>query len=257
MNKIIYMLTLSFLFIQACSENSTAPVPDKIYGVEGTVLDTAGVPLSGVQVYCLFDYGYIPDTAENNINKILSITDTSYVNKLWQNFPNPLSKDTYIRFSLSKECIVRFTISSKNDGRIIYQKDDTLQFGYYQRYFADLGTNKDFKNGLYDATFTINGPVGSTSVFKKEMCIISVRNKPNSVSSDMGRYVFDYKEAFIDDTVKECSIYYPDQIRDHVISDDIILQFKKDGYITKNILVTLYPGVIFNQDIILQKEGEQ
>lgn len=257
LKRIIYLLTISFLFIQACSENSTGPVPDKAYGVGGTVLDTAGVPVSGVQVYCLFDYGYIPDTTGININKGLTVTDSTFGNELWQNFPNPLSKDTYMRFSLGEESVVNLSISSKLNGRNIYQEVDTLQYGLYQKYFGELGNNADFKNGPYEASLTITTLNDSVYEFKKEMFIISDRNEPASVSSDRGKYIFNYNEAFINDTVKECSIFYPDQIHYHVISNNIILQFKKDGYITKYVPYTLYAGVMFNQDVILEKGAEQ
>jgi hypothetical protein len=49
-------LTLSFIIIQSCSDKITEPVPEVIYGVDGNVIDTACIPIGGVEVYCLFNY---------------------------------------------------------------------------------------------------------------------------------------------------------------------------------------------------------
>ena len=261
MKKLI-AIAISFLLIQGCSENSMEPLTEPIvieetFGLQGTVIDTAGIPISGVQIYCLFDYGYIPDSTEAIINKNAVVKDSSFGNELHQNFPNPFSKDTYIRFSILEESKVNFTISSKLDGRNIYQETDTLPYGLYQRYFNELGYNDDFKNGSYEVSLTITTLNDSLSELKKELFIVNDRNKPNSISNDTGGYTFNYNDAFINDTVKECSIYYPDQVNNHVIGNNIFLLFKKAGYITKYIQFMLYPKVLINQNIILENEGGQ
>lgn len=256
MKKLI-LLVLSFLLIQGCSENLTESLPEVIYGLEGVVLDTAGIPISGVQIYCLFDYGFLPDTTGNSLYKDMVLADSSFGNELHQNFPNPLSKDTYIRFSIRKQSIVDLSISSKLDGKVIYQNRDTLPYGFYQRFLGDLGRGKDIKNGPCEAVLNITTPDDSFITLKKELFIITDKNKANSVSSNEGHYIFNYKESFIDDTIKECFYYEPDEIYNHIIYNSIVLLFKKEGYVTKYVYVTLYPGIKLNQDVIMKKEEGQ
>ena len=235
MKKLI-LLALSFILIQSCSDKITEPVPEIIYGVDGNVIDTAGIPISGVEVYCLFDYGYIPDSTGVSLNKHLVLADSSFGNELHQNFPNPFSKDTYIRFSIKERSVVDLTVSSKVDGKVLYNEKDTLLYGLYQRYPGELGRGKELKNGPCEAVLTITTPADSVITLKKELFIITDRNVANSVTDNEGHYIFNYNEAFIDDTVKECYYYNPNIVRDHIINNNITLLFKKTG-ITRNIFI--------------------
>ncbi len=253
MKAIVFLnLALAVLYF-GCSDKVTSPRED-IYGVQGRVIDTSGSAISGASIYCLFDYGFIPDTSGYILEADHPLTDSIFNNGLEQNFPNPFSYYNYIRFSLHQESAVELEFSSDaSPGEVLLYRD-TLHYGWYQRYIAP-GINSNFKNGPCRYMLRIFPLTGESITFEKEGFLISDKNKPNSISGSDGYYLFNYDDAFINDTVKE--LYDPRYVYDHVISDNITLLVKKEGYVSRYVSLTLLRSVLYNQDIILKKGEEQ
>ncbi|OGU71511.1 MAG: hypothetical protein A2V93_09005 [Ignavibacteria bacterium RBG_16_34_14] len=255
MKKLLLILSLGLIICLGCDDELITPIIENNYGVYGTIIDTSGKPVSNVSIFYLFNYSELP-----NINlkpNYIFSTDSLFENKLFQNIPNPVYEDTYIRFSLDSRSVVELKLKYKLDGKTFYTYKDTLPYGMYQHYLDTLGRNTELKNGIYKYQLKIKSLDGFDFFDEKELVIVSVNNKPNSFSNDRGEYFFNGSEAFVGDTINVCSIYYPDDIYKYPIEDEIYLLFRKDGYLSKTIKVKLYPGIRFTQDVVLEKEGKQ
>lgn len=85
--KIIFFMTVSILLL-SCND-STTEVTLTTYSITGSVTDSDGNPLDDVNVYFVYHFNEVPAI---KVSKILS-QDTVY-----QNYPNPFSDSTNIRF---------------------------------------------------------------------------------------------------------------------------------------------------------------
>jgi len=240
---------LLWMFI-SCEDEIIIPT-EKIYGIQGTIIDTAGNVLNGVKVYCLFNYSYVP--LESSIRlPALNISDSVFTNQLYQNFPNPVFNETFVRFSLESKSTISLELKSNIDNNIYYSYKDTLNYGLYQHYLGDLSQNSQLKNGIYSYKLKLNSFTGNKYEDNKELILVGTENKPNSISDKYGKYTFNSEEAFIGDTIKVCNEYDPSHIYDQIIDDYIFLLFNKEGYQDKIIGVYMYPDVIYTQDIVLE-----
>ena len=229
-SKSFFQLFFLLIVITAagCSDKVVSPPPEKVFGVQGTVLDTAGNPVSGAKFYCLFDYGYIPDSTGGPSFPDSPLRDSVFSNELFQNFPNPLSKDTYLRFSLHQKSAVDLRLISKLDGSVVYELQDTLEYGLYQRYLA-IGSSPRVKNGIYRYVLGIT-PIGGTPIqFEKEMLILNYSNAPNFVSTGSGFYMFNYNDAFVGDTVSDCYSFEPGVFINILLLPSFICGFLRKG----------------------------
>jgi len=255
MNKIFLItILLSYVFI-SCEDEIITPT-EKIYGIQGTILDTSGNELNGVKVYCLFNYSYVP--LESSIPlSALNNSDSVFTNQLYQNFPNPVFNETFVRFSVDSKSTISLELKSNIDNNIYYSYKDTLDYGLYQHYLGDLAQNTQLKNGIYSYKLKSNSFTGNEFEDNKELILVGTENKPNSISDKYGKYTFNSEEAFIGDTIKVCNEYDPSNIYDKIIDDYIFLLFKKEGYHDKIIGVYMYPDVIYTQDIVLEGESNK
>jgi len=253
MNKLfLFLVLLTFVFI-SCEDEIITPT-EKIYGINGTIIDTLGNKLNGVKVYCLFNYSYIPPQTSNPLSTG-NTSDSVFTNLLYQNFPNPVFHETFIRFSVATTSIVDLVLKSNSDDKTYYSYKDTINYGLYQRYLGYLAQNTELKNGIYSYRFKSRSLSGNVFEDKKELFLVGTENKPNSISDEYGKYRFNSEEAFIGDTIKVCNEYDPSYIYDKIIEDYIFLLFKKVGYQDKIIGVYMYPDIIYTQDIILEGEN--
>jgi len=217
-------------------------------------MDTLGNPLNGVKIYCLFNYNYIPPT-NPKISLTTPTTDSLFENKLFQNFPNPVFYDTYIRYSVRSVSVVDLEIQFKINRKKLFTYTDTLQYGLYQNYLGYISNDTNFINGIYNYTFKVHSLNGNEFFDEKEMLIIGTENKPNAVSDDKGKYFFNSDYAFIGDTVTVSNGNDPNNTYKETITDFIYFLFKKDGYVPKIIGLKVYQDILFSQDVVLEEEG--
>jgi len=255
MNKhFLFLIFLLYVFI-SCEDGIIAPT-EKIYGIDGTIIDTSGNKLNGVKVYCLFNNNYIPSESSNPLSTV-STLDSVFTNLLYQNLPNPVFHETFVRFSVASKSIIDLELKSNSDGKSYYSYTDTLNYGLYQHYLGYLAQNTALKNGIYSYKFKSRSLNGNKFEDKKELLLVGTQNKPNSTSDKYGKYTFNIKEAFIGDTVMVCNYSDPNNVYEEVIYDYIFLLFRKVGYQDKIVGVTMYPDILYTQDIILETEDDQ
>ncbi|MEJ2617054.1 MAG: hypothetical protein P8Z35_19030 [Ignavibacteriaceae bacterium] len=254
---IIRFLFVIFLIISFdCKNNPDITEPSKEnYGVEGIIKDTVGKSISDVQIFCLFNYSQFPVQTNLNFFKLTS-PDSIINNKLYQNFPNPVLNYTYFRFALNKKSFVELTLKYKLNDSVIYKYSDTLSYGIYQHYLT-FDAIHNIKNGIYVFQLKINSFDANKSEYEKEMLILNGDNKPNSTSYNNGAYFFNVAEAFIGDTVSVCDLYSPENIINYPINNEIYLLFRKEGYKSKTIELSLYPNIKLTQDVVLVKDTGQ
>lgn len=254
MRKIIVVI-ISLLLSTACSDNPVTPIMEPVFGVQGSIIDKSGIPITDVRIYCLYDYNYIPDFL-NHIPVLLFSVDSVFENKLYQNIPNPVFNVTYIRFSLESKGFVKINLSYKGDTNIIYTYSDTLEYGLYQHYLGDLSRNEMIKNGIYTYTLECIFENGALFTESKELLLIGTENKPNGLSNEKGEYIFESREAFVGDTIIISSMYNPDNLYESIIQSNTYLLFSKEGYVQRIINFEIYPDLLYTQDVILEKEIE-
>lgn len=261
MNKqIVYLVITSFLvfqffFFNSCTEKSTIiePITER-FGLTGRIIDTSGVPIQGAGVYCIFNEYSIPTELEENISVLNKLNDKSDFDfELFNNFPNPFSNSTFIRFSIPEECIVKIKIKLKGSSSPVILYQETLAYGFYQ-YFADKAIERlNLLNGIYVYSLEAKGISGQNYNTEKEFFIVSDMGKPNSVSSSEGNYFLNYEHTFINDSVRVQYDANDDFAYKKNIWSTINVLVEKDGYQSKMIQTELYPNVMISRDIVLER----
>lgn len=250
--KYLFIL-IFFYFLLSCSDVLCPPDNIEIdSGIKGIVTDTLGQPLENVDVFCLYYFSYLP----NEVTQSFSLQKTSKIDSfafnLAQNFPNPFSNSTFLRFSLPDKSSVDFKIINRISNKTVYKFSKELNGGYFQYYLKNIVDSLNLLNGPYSYTLNAQLKDGILYSDKKELFIISDKGRPNSITDSQGKYVFDYRYTFVGDSVivndrKE----YLHSIN---LTNSVYLLFKKNGYYPKTIRVTLYPDVVLTNDIILIEE---
>ncbi len=244
------------LIINGC-DASIGPFEEKQNGFTGKVIDTEGNPVPGVDVYYIY-MNYNGDWGLNKagfLTRIDDVTDTLDW-KLYQNFPNPFSEATFIRFALPIDCTVDFSIVEKATGETKLILEDTLlYYGLYQFYFDNLLEKYNLHNGIY--RFGITAKVNGKTVFsdEKEFCLVQTDKNPNYVTDTQGICKFRYKYAYVGVTIP-VTYSNPDYYSELILTNEQFIVLKKEGFKTKLIPVSLYPSVENYQEIILVREGE-
>ncbi len=250
---LIYATTLAIVALCSCTQENIAPsIEEPRFGVFGTIVDTAGRPLDSVRVYCLFSWGFVPEPAKKGtVLARLSDVDT-FSFRLYQNFPNPFSQSTYLRFSLPRHSDARLTLVDRLDETIKYVYTERLLPGLYQMYLSRLVDSLQLRNGPYNYTLWVNIGGGVNYEATRQMFVISDSGTPNTTTNRFGRYYFDYRHAFVGDTV-----WYSDDgeyVYPWRLDNTVRLLFTRRGYVQKVVSVELYPGLLLRQDVVLQRE---
>jgi len=253
MRNTIYAFALAALLFFSCDDEILIP-PVENYGINGRIMDESGNPISGVQVYYLFNYYYMPNLTATD--KPMNETEVdSFGYALYQNFPNPVYNSSFIRYSLAADMDVELTVKENSTGTVKYKYSGFNYYGLYQHHLNEIVTSFQLENGGY----TIALKVSKNGAFKyeaeKKMIVISDIGKPNSVSDGNGKYFFDYNKACIGDTL----LYTTDgeHIYPNEITNQVNLLFKKDGFLTETISTSLYPEILLDRDVILKVEEVQ
>jgi hypothetical protein len=253
-----YIVLIVFLpfFLISCSDLSAPPIDTTPKGLSGQIMDVEGNPIDEAKIFCLYYLTYIPAEPVQALKINRSSTqDGSFDFRLFQNFPNPFSNSSFLRFSLPQECTVFLRIRTKNSATTVYQYTDILPYGLYQRYLENLVDSLNLKNCLYRYSLQAQGVNGTSYFSQKDLLIVSNLGSPNAISNDRGEYFFDYGQAFVGDSVMVTQNDIMDNMYKVILDNQVNLLIEKETYISKIITVELYPDVLVNQDIVLLKEN--
>jgi len=246
------MITLLFVisqFLISCNDDSCIVSVKSGNGIRGVVTDSSGHMLKDVKVFCLFYSKNIPKNPfkSKSIEKLADKKDFEF--DLEQNFPNPFSNSTFLRFSLPAKSFVDLEVIDKINNEIVYQFSDSLQGGFYQSYLKSIVDSLNLKNGVYIYTLNAHTVNGTNYSDTKEFFIISDKGNPNSITDSKGQYKFNYNQIFAGDSIV---IKYEDNYTYKIdLTNTVNILFEKGGYIPEVIQTTLYPGFILNQDVVL------
>lgn len=252
MKKIYLMAFLVLCFFISCEDEIITPI-EKNYGVQGRVLDENGNEIAGTNIYCLFNYSYLP-MQEFLVSPFNNNQVDSFGNTLYQNFPNPVYNSSFIRYSLADDMDVELTVKDNSTGNIRYTFSKFQNYGLYQHHLNEIVSSVQLKNGAYNISLKVSENSEVRYKSEKTMFVVSDIGKPNTVSDEQGKYLFNYNDACIGDTIVVTfngSNLYPE-----IINNEIYLLFEKEGYIPLVVKVSLYPEILINQDVILRKEEE-
>lgn len=248
--KNLYFLSILILIFVSCETDIVNP-PIANYGITGRVLDEAGNAITGVKIYCLFNYYYFRNS-ETHISDYINIEVDSFSYSLGQNFPNPVNNSTFLRYSLETDADIELNITNQNSGLVVYTYIDHKYYGLHQHHFNELVDSLQLENGCYIISLKVVKDGFMMFQEERKMFVISDLGKANSVSDDKGIYYFDYNKSSINDT-----IYYThdgQSIYPLEIDNSMNFIFKKDGYVTEYVSTKLYDGVLLNRDVLLLKE---
>lgn len=251
----MHLTSLKFLLlfimlngIMSCSDVS-GPFNDEIKsGIKGVVVDTSGQALENVKVFSLYYTQFIPPDISRHISIKKNSNNNDFKFNLEQNFPNPFSNSTFLRYSLPNKATVNFNIIDKNN-EIVYQSTNTLQAGYFQYFLGNIVDSLQLLNGPYSYNLMALTENGNKYSDSKNLFIISDKGKPNSTTDKQGIYTFDYKQTFEGDSLVVKSNENDSYIIN--LTNTVYLLFEKKGYYSKTIRVTLLPNLMLIHDVVL------
>ncbi len=218
----LFCSLLIFIFI-SCEDEIVTPL-EKKYGIQGRILDENGDAIAGANIYCLFNYSYLP-TQELQVLPFNNTEADSFGNALYQNFPNPLYNSSFIRYSLANAMDVELTVKDNSPGNIRYTFSEFQTYGLYQHHLNEIVNSLQLENGAYNISLKVSDNSVVKYKSEKVMFVVSDIGKPNAVSDNQGKFLFNYKDACIGDTIVvtfDGSNLYPE-----IITNEINLLFKK------------------------------
>jgi len=246
------LLLLVLCCVLSCNDPSSPSFVETKFGIKGVVTDTAGNVLENVNVFCLYYTQHIPSELDSHVSLERVAYASDFEFSLEQNFPNPFSNSTFLRFSLPSRAFVRLNIIDKFENKPVYQFSDTLLEGYYQQFLDNIVDSLQLRNGSYLYRLDALLDDGTSYSDSKELFIISDKGKPNSKTNEQGQYIFEYKYVFKGDTL----VIKSDKNSSSIVqlTNIVYLLFKKDGYNSTIIRATLYPDILLAHDIVLTDE---
>jgi len=197
LNKIFLLtafLSVSYFFTFCNDGITNVEVIDS--GLTGHVVDTLGNPIGDVKIFCLYNFSYIPLPSRSMLNKDILNKKNDFDFELFQNYPNPFSSSTYIRYSLPQNCTVEIKIRRKNSDKIIYSYSRDLLYGYYQHYLNSIVDSLSLENGLYIYNLKAIGEDNSEYFAEKEMMVLSTEGGVSAKTKDNGEFSFDFNNIF-------------------------------------------------------------
>ncbi len=250
LGKALISAALSMGFAGCSNEMVAPPISQPRSGLSGNVVDSSGNPLDSVRVYCLFYSSSIPVSRGQNFAPTRVSGVDTFAFRLYQNFPNPFSHSTFVRFSLPSNAEVVLTLKDPIDGSIKYTLIDTLQFGLYQIQLYHIGDS--LRNGPYTILLEATGVGGLRYSEEKELFVISDSSIPADVSDRNGSYVFDYRYAFVGDSVISTSD--GEYMNPIYLTNEVQLLFQRMGYRNEIVSTTLFANILLRRDVVLTRD---
>ncbi len=256
MSKLFFLAVL-FLFLFACQKNVTGPGANlPTSGIKGFVVNEDGQPLNNVKIYCTYSYGYFP-YAGYTLKKTITKTthDSAYTFRFVGNFPNPVFRFAFFRFSLGRDSRVKLKMTSRYQEKTFVLLDQSFEYGDYQFFIPNFVDSLNLRNGFYDVEFAASF---GDSTFRQTvpLVVISRLGKPNAISNSNGFYAFDYRESFQGDSIVPRILDYGIGQK-FPIREKIYFYVEKSGYEPQFFLIRLIPNALLSYDLVLTKIKEQ
>ncbi|MEW6197020.1 MAG: hypothetical protein AB1521_17875 [Bacteroidota bacterium] len=247
---VLYSLLL-FFFLYACEYNSVYEEEKEIFGVKGVVRNYFGEILDSVEVYYLFNYN---SALTDRLFKesVTLLEPSSFDFKLYQNYPNPFSNYSFIKFSLPLECDTKLSIQDIRTSKDIYVYQAKLKTGLYQIAIGKIVDSLKMVNGIY--RYQINAKDQNNIRYEdsKEFTIIRGTNYPYQITDNTGIFIFNYEDAFIAKTIIENYYDREEMQNTRFVTNTINLLFRRKGYQDAVQTYTLYPNLLLHHDVLME-----
>ena len=237
----------------SCEYNTSYEEDKKNYGLTGVIKDISGKKLDSVEVYYLFNF-YFSSREKISEEDLTLLKSSSFIFKLYQNYPNPFSEESFIKFSLRSECSVRFTISDNRNSREIYQYKKKLQYGLYQMAIGKIIDSLKLVNGMYRYTLHAKDQQGTEFEESKVFLLLQRNTNPNSVTDTSGVFTFNYEKAPIGQVVTVNHYDNEENLYPQLITNNVGILFKRKGYREIIQSYNLYPNLLLHHDVLMEKE---
>jgi hypothetical protein len=219
--KIIFFLAIS-IFLSSCDDSTTEATLTN-YNIIGNIKDSNGNLLDDVNVYFVY---HLNDIAVEEVSKI------NNVDTLYQNYPNPFSDSTTIRFETYRNIHYEIKFIDYNSlySSILLQGSnepgvvDTLLSGF-----------ADYPNGIYK--LSIRYLVNLTTRFGAEITVFINRtqldqlthSKPNIIAGN-GQFDVNLPEMPLHRIINCTGETDPTDVVPKQLSNSITFVLIKDGY---------------------------
>ena len=210
------------LFLLSCND-STTEVTLTTYNIVGDVTDSNGNALSDVNVYFVY---HLTETPANKVSKITEV-DT-----LYQNYPNPFSDSTTIRFETYRniQYEIKFFEYASLSSTILLQGSSSP--GLVE---CTLGNFNGYANGIYK--LNVRYLVNSTTRYQAEMSVIINRtemdqltlSKPN-IKTLNGQFDINHSMLPLQKIIYCSGETYSSNVTQKQVSDEITFVLTKEGY---------------------------
>lgn len=242
------------ILISACSE-PMEPEPQVMNGLTGRVVDSSGVALDSVSIYCCYSY-YPRDVIlhyEVSLPKRINKT-SGFDFSFFGNYPNPVYNSTYIKFSLPRKSRISISVTRTSSSKASYVYSADYEGGLYQYYLKNIVDSLKLMNGPYTLSFFAISDSGQFSASGR-MFVASDRGIPNAATNSNGEYFFPFSEAFVGDSLITASIDHMDH-NARFLGNQVYFYVKRRGYRTHVMQIALFRNLLLHQDIVLYKEGK-
>lgn len=245
------------ILISACS-GPMEPEPEAMNGLIGRVVDSSGVALDSVSIYCyyLFNPGMIEPGYEVSIpNKLKKTAGFDY--SFYGNYPNPVYNSTYVKFSLPPgKSQVTILLTRKSASKASYVYSGLYDGGLYQYYFKNIVESLKLMNGPYTVSYSAQSDSGRKFSAYGSMFVVSDRGNPNAATNSRGEYYLPFREAFVGDSVVryDNDFQYPWK---YFLGNNTNLYIKRRGFKPLIMQVTIFRNLLLHQDIVLFKEEKK
>lgn len=247
---LVLCLLVGAISLNSCEEEDEFGLAP---GLTGIVFDQLGIQLEGVAIRCFYSLYSLPlEPQVDSIKEPLTrLKRLPLELALTQNFPNPVSSSTFIRFSLPSESHIDLTVYDLSAQRIVYRYEDDLPYGFFQLYLENIVDSMQLRNGPYSYSLQVRDVNGRTETRTREMFVASSHSTPYGNTDSFGRFIFDYQHAFIgtivytttDDTVSSPV----------VLSNRVMFYLSKAGFAPQFFTVSLLPHNILTRDIVMER----
>jgi hypothetical protein len=252
---ILFFLIILSVFISACKSDSVGPQQQNWGGLTGTILDTAGVPLDSVGIYCFFNFAPLyPGLYKNTTLFTPAKTDT-FGFALYPNFPNPVNNSTYIKFALPADSHIELSFTGLNSSAASYHYSADYQAGLYQLYLHNLVDSLKLQNGPYTVNLSALAESGVKYNAKSNMFVVSDLGSPNVYTTLTGQYIFNYNDAYIGDSVRTADA--GDYSHTIPIYNTVTFLAKRRGYKDTIFNAALFPQLLLHNDVVMIKEAKK